>query len=693
MNHKLKKWSVIVLSAALILTNTISVNAAGTAGKEERIYVNLNHDGSLENLYVVNAFEFEEETELLDYGKYKSVKNLTNDARLSSQKGEVTGVVPAGKFFYQGELEQTQLPWEIELDYKLDGRTVDAGELAGKTGTLELCIRIGKNTSAEQEFYEGFQLQVQITLDMENCSMLQAPGASVSNTGTKKQLSYLIMPGQEKEIRLTADVLDFSMEPVLFQGVPAALNLESDILSLEDLHKRTEELAEKADGFQEGALEIQGGTDSLWEGLDGISRSTGMLKEGLSDYADGTDLIKDGIGALYDGSLELLDGSGQLTSGMVTLRDGIHTLNSGFQGENGLVSGSGELAAGMKEMKAASQELTDGMNSLIGMQNQFGKAGREVLDAEADILIQRTLLEIRSMDLEEPVLEGSKEEQLNFLSGHLRKLILQVANSSVSDNGTVSDGNEPETVSGNEITDGTERDRTLDRLLELKSDVDQMLGNYETQKQMEETLQSEAAQEEIRELQRGVEEFNSGIGQLSDGISALAGGIAQMADGVGKLASGSNELVDGGYELTEGIGTFSEGINELGDGAGELKNSAQGLLDGAQQLADSSDDMAENIRDVADAAVELKEDSDSFKTDADDMDNSLDRELDKALKEFSAEEYEPISFVSEKNTNVRLVQFQMRTPGIEAHREPEIETAEEQPGFWKRLLGLFGIHI
>ena len=54
-------------------------------------------------------------------------------------------------------------------------------------------------------------------------------------------------------------------------------------------------------------------------------------------------------------------------------------------------------------------------------------------------------------------------------------------------------------------------------------------------------------------------------------------------------------------------------------------------------------------------------------------------------------DFEPISFVSPKNTNIDYVQFILQTEAIELEDEEEttIVEVEESVGFWQRLRNLF----
>ena len=59
------------------------------------------------------------------------------------------------------------------------------------------------------------------------------------------------------------------------------------------------------------------------------------------------------------------------------------------------------------------------------------------------------------------------------------------------------------------------------------------------------------------------------------------------------------------------------------------------------------------------------------------------------IGDLSGSGFTPVSFVSDKNTNVELVQFAMRTEGIRVPEETNIPAAEEPMSFWQRLLALF----
>lgn len=83
---KNKYWirtTAIVLASTVLTGNTLPVFAAAdNTEKDENIYVNLNQDGSVAGIYVVNEFELKEDSKIVDYGTYDEVRNLPQTVKL-----------------------------------------------------------------------------------------------------------------------------------------------------------------------------------------------------------------------------------------------------------------------------------------------------------------------------------------------------------------------------------------------------------------------------------------------------------------------------------------------------------------------------------------------------------------------------------------------------------------------------------
>ena len=125
--------------------------------KEEVVYGLLNTDGSIQTVYVVNQFKG---GKITDYGNYTEIENLTSSELININGDEISVETKADEFYYQGTLNSKALPWNISITYKLDSKEVNASELAGKTGALEIDISITQNPDIKSIFYDNYALQL-----------------------------------------------------------------------------------------------------------------------------------------------------------------------------------------------------------------------------------------------------------------------------------------------------------------------------------------------------------------------------------------------------------------------------------------------------------------------------------------------------------------------------------------------------
>ena len=197
---KNKYWirtTAIVLASTVLTGNTLSVFAAAdNTEKDENIYVNLNQDGSVAGIYVVNEFELKEDSKIVDYGTYDEVRNLTTDSEIAISGNELSVNAPKGKFYYQGNLATKEMPWLISIQYYLDGEEIEAEDLAGKSGELKIVIGIKENTAVDNGFFDNYLVQATVNLNTEKCSNIKADGATAGNVGKNRQLLYNIMAGK-----------------------------------------------------------------------------------------------------------------------------------------------------------------------------------------------------------------------------------------------------------------------------------------------------------------------------------------------------------------------------------------------------------------------------------------------------------------------------------------------------------------
>lgn len=363
--------------------------------KSEVAYVDLSYDGAPEGAYVVNRFDVEQGGTVVDHGEYSLVKNLTTTEGIELVGDAATFDVSEGTFFYQGNLGKVELPWNIDLEYSLDGKKVDAAELAGKDGHVDIAMSTSQNPDVAPAFFDSFMLQVSFTLDPEKCSNLVAEGATVSDAGADQTVAFTVLPGKDGSFSLSADVTDFEMAGVQVVGmaysspvdVPDTSGVTDGMQQLADgvseVASGSSSLAGGGSGLVAGAHQLSDGVAQAAEGAEGLQASGDAMLEGAAGIGKGIELQAQGMAELktateslplgiaddlkkaiekMDAGMQQLNGEyNQYAAGVEQYVEGVDGLASGL---DDLESGSSSLAAGIRRYVSGMEQLNGGIQSL-----------------------------------------------------------------------------------------------------------------------------------------------------------------------------------------------------------------------------------------------------------------------------------------------------------------------------------------
>lgn len=297
-----KKGLIFVLTASLtapLLVPSMSWAAEENTPKQEVVYTNLNLNGSVKETYVVNIFNLEEEGSILDYGPYTEVRNMNTEDALTQDGDAVRAEAGKGKLYYEGSLPGSELPWTFSLTAKLDGEACSLEELAGKSGHLDLKLQIKQNPNGNALFFDNYALQASFVLDSNKIQNLEAEDATIANVGANKQLTYTILPGKEKDIEISVDVIDFEMQAISINGLPLSMDIEVD----------DEELKDRIKDLQDAVVELDDGVDDLRDGVDELYDGTTEMKDGTTEMRDETSTLDTDVDDEIDDMLEKITGN------------------------------------------------------------------------------------------------------------------------------------------------------------------------------------------------------------------------------------------------------------------------------------------------------------------------------------------------------------------------------------------------
>lgn len=330
----MKRTFLIFFVTLLVFSSTTFISGANpeNTAKEEVVYGILDDTGSLQSISVVNGFNLDTDAAIADYGTYASVQNLSSDVDIVQSGNFITYAGKSGRSYYQGELANRQLPWNIAIYYYLNGQPIDPQDLDGKSGNLKIAVHTSKNVAEKSSFFDDFSLQVTVPMNMELCKNLTTSGATIADNGSTKQFSYVVLPGKDGSIELTADVTDFEMEAITIAGIRMTFDLPLDV---DTISKSIDQLVSSAGKLDSGAVKL----------LEGAS----VLKAGLQKYQEGFTILNSQLGNLQTGASSLKTGMADLSGGLQTLSDQGASLRTGalslqqsvFDEANAQLSGMG----------------------------------------------------------------------------------------------------------------------------------------------------------------------------------------------------------------------------------------------------------------------------------------------------------------------------------------------------------------
>ncbi len=513
--------ALLIFLPSFLTTPALAVTEGNISSKDEVVYGTLNANGELENIYVVNTLEVAKAGRILDYGDYSSVKNLTDLSELVQEGEQVELEAPEGKFYYQGNLDETtELPWDVTVTYELDGQKVDPSTLAGKSGQIQINIETAQNEAVDSVFYENYLLQISMTLP-NTYQDIETSGGMIANAGKNKQITFTVMPGEEEALTVEAAVEDFEFQGVEIAAVPSTLPIDTS----------------EMDNMTEGMSELSDGIEELHNGV-------GELQSALKKINDGWEGIRTGSLQYKNGIAQVDSGSSDITSSSLAIQKALADISKGLSNGSTDVDLSGlqELPAGLSELAAGLTKTAEGLTAL---QKNYG-AAYAALDAAITKIPANQLTEEEIAALYE---SGANKDVLDKL----------VASHKASQN-----------VKG-----------TYEKSKEAFAAVEPGLtGAVETLQAMSKQLTTNAA--EMSESLKGTDlaglnELLTGLPALSENYKQFHTGLVGYTTGVSELAASYIDLHSGAVQLINGSNEMESGMNELHNGTAELHEETKDL--------------------------------------------------------------------------------------------------------------------
>lgn len=677
----MKRFISLILTVNFILIS--SVFAAPTIDKSETVYVNLGYYGDAEQIHVFNDCIVTGQESITEYGEYENIKNLSNHNEAIIKDNAITWSVKGLKeFYYSGKADNNNIknvPWNFNIEYKLNGVPMTAEELIGKSGTIEIIVDINANKEANEYYRNNYMLEVTGSFDLDKYLSFEADEAMFLTTGRTKTLMYIVLPGQSTTLHIRIGSDNFEMDGLTFAMIP----VEGEMLKkIGDIVKDKEDL--------EAAM-------------DSINDSTDVILTAMNEMTPNLNKMEEGMSTVQSGTLELYDMTDRRDENLkdikVSLTD-MHELVKITQKDlDNVIKIVNNLTGMLESIQPKFKELTKKTKLIEGNLEDLEDIIEDLPDnvdemqnflRNSQSLISNTInllsAQKNGQNIETDTLKDNLTEIASSAYGILRMTPEQFAMLNQEDIAGLS----PEKQEAALIL------RNLLSAQTILSDIEETVGSGVTA--------SNSMISNLGKIRSNLSEFEDMLDEddaeiIVDSVSNMRSLIKSMNGILDILIKYNEKFIDSKDDIPDAIHNLQDILEELN----KLNKTAINLLTMTEdtlkivddKIYKGSDDMISGLMQVTGDLRKITSESNKLKNSKNEVRNIVkDRldEVDDKTTIFNIDtDAKPVSFLSNKNDSPSKVQFMLKTPEIKAiavHIE-DFETNATNEGFWSRLIAVF----
>lgn len=635
MKNNMKRIRQSMICAVLVLSMVIcnsSLVEAKKISKQESVYVNAGADGSVSKITVSDWLQGTDAASgtVRDISDLQDITNVKGDETFT-QNGEDVDWAAAGKdIYYQGKTAK-ELPVELSITYKLDGKEMKAEEMLGKSGRVEIHVSY-KNQSSQKRMIDGKETKIYtpfimvtgMILPSEHFEHVEIDNGRVVNDGDKNMVVGMGVPGMAESLDLepdaadkipsgftvTADVTDFAMSNTFTFGSASLLN-ELDLDDVEDL----EDLEEKLDDLTEAADELVDGTEELSDNMKLFSDKMGDLKDSVKKIQkDGVNKLADGIRTLAKGAPALVKGVNQYASGVKSFAEGT---TSYVNGAEKITDGCTQLYNSVSALPAQIKAFDTGLKTYTGSVDQLGskentsklKTGAKAVSDGVTALhtklgeLEKTYAATEAL-VQQLEASGADAATVAALKEVLKqqKAGIQALKAATGEQSDLKKGADSVSAGVTTVMDSLSKLAGHSSSLtgvttKLNTSMPTLVGSVKTLKEGGETLAKnntklkKASKDLVKAgktLTKSVKKVGKGVKTLNQGGTSLKKATKKLSGGVTQLETASGKLYDGSQTLADGMSEFNdEGIQKLTD---LYENDFKGFLDRLKAIREVGQD-------------------------------------------------------------------------------------------------------
>lgn len=561
--------------------------------KEETVYINADASGEVQDVTVSNWLktsgvegEVQEDTILED------IQNVKGEETFRLEDGTLAWQAEDKDIYYQGKTDK-ELPIAVNISYRLDGKEMDAKEMIGKSGKMEMTVsyenKAAKNVQIDgkkEEITVPFMLVTGMFLSTDTFDKVEVDGGKVISEGNNQIVVGMGMPGLAKSMdfdkeaeekipssfTVTADVKDFEMGNT-FTYASSSLLGDLSFDDMEDLDGLTDSL----DDLLDASSQLLAGSSDLKDGMDELASQYGKFDEGVNSLDEGIKELKKGGQTLRKGAYAYVDGTDSLTDGVKEYVKGSKTYTKGVKS---YVKGSKKITKGIKQLGEGVASLPENYDAFSTGITTYTEGVKQLTNPD-----NMSLLKTGSAKLAEGV--GTLHDGATKVGAGLDTLHQSLADleKSYENNMAILTSLKTGFAAMQTSFAGVADDGTKEKMEQMSQAIATLEQLTKGQEAGVSALKEATADEGA--LQKGVDSMVAATGQkgeLKAGADTLAGSLSTFAEGASSLYSSTASLQEANSEIKAGLGSVTGAVGQLTSGAEQLRANDKTLLKGGESL-------------------------------------------------------------------------------------------------------------
>lgn len=616
--------------------------------KNETVYVIADASGAAKKIIVSDWLKgVDTKGKVKDVSNLKDVKNVKGDETYTVNEDNAYEWAAKGDDIYYQGTGTTELPVKLKLSYKLNGKTVSADEIAGKSGKVTIRIDY-ENTQKEKVKINGKTKEVNVPflmlsgmiLDDDKFKNVEVSNGKAINDGTRTIVAGFALPGMQDSldidkdemeipdyVEITADTTDFELSTTMTVAMNDIFN-DVDFSKVDD---KVDELKDSLDELEDAAEQLVDGSSQLYDGIGTLLDKSGTLIEGIDKLYDGAEQVNSGAKKLDSGADGLSNGAKTLDDGAAKLKSGASQLDSGLAT---LAGGASQVDNGAASLSSYVATLAGGLGKLSSNSATLNGGAEQVFNtllSTADTLIATSGLTADKLTIKnyDSVLEGlisslSDENAQKLAYNTALETVTATVNSqkdviktaveatvrkSVTEQvlaaaglGMTADQYDAAVAAG-QVSEEVQAQVSTAVSTQMSTSAVQAAIDSNTASQIQSLIETNMNSEEVKsQIQAGVAKAQAGRKLLQalktqlDSYNTFYQGLLSYTAGVDQANEGAQQILAGTYTLKDGTGSLVSGAGQLKNGSSSLKSGTSELKSGTSTLKDGTSSLKSGVK-------------------------------------------------------------------------------------------------